>query len=141
MGIGLNVGTGSLLLRVFVRKVLSFLCVQYTTVQSESIYTSHPLKTTSPVTHFRFPFLIFFFFFYGGCVGHSFANVVHFVFLRDVRIRTQRFFFLTRLLNLSFFLVLLFCFLYSVFRADMADHFYGYIKIFLQRIRALIYRQ
>jgi hypothetical protein len=31
-------------------------------------------------------------FFFGRleCVGHSFAYVAHFVFLRDVRIRTQR---------------------------------------------------
>jgi hypothetical protein len=29
---------------------------------------------------------------FGGlaCVGHSFAYVAHFVFLKDVRIRTQR---------------------------------------------------
>jgi hypothetical protein len=35
---------------------------------------------------------IFFVYFFGGleCVGHSFAYVAHFGFLRDVRIRTQR---------------------------------------------------
>ncbi len=34
----------------------------------------------------------FFVYFFGGleCVGHSFAYVAHFVFLRDVWIRTQR---------------------------------------------------
>ncbi len=34
----------------------------------------------------------FFLYIFGGleCVGHSFANVAHFIFLRDVWIRTQR---------------------------------------------------
>jgi hypothetical protein len=34
----------------------------------------------------------FFVYFFGGleCVGHSFTYVAHFVFLRDVWIRTQR---------------------------------------------------
>jgi hypothetical protein len=37
-------------------------------------------------------FVIFFCIFFGGleCVGQSFAYVAHFVFLRDVWIRTQR---------------------------------------------------
>ncbi len=39
-----------------------------------------------------FYFILFFFFFFGGleCVGHFFAYVAHFVFLRDVWIQTQR---------------------------------------------------
>jgi hypothetical protein len=37
-------------------------------------------------------FVIFLVYFFGGleCVDYSFAYVAHFVFLRDVRIRTQR---------------------------------------------------
>jgi hypothetical protein len=37
-------------------------------------------------------YCIFFCIFFGGleCDGHSFAHVAHFVFLRDVWIRTQR---------------------------------------------------
>jgi hypothetical protein len=36
--------------------------------------------------------ILFYFYFFGGlqCVGHSFANIAHFVFLRDDWIRTQR---------------------------------------------------
>jgi hypothetical protein len=38
------------------------------------------------------PIILFFILFFGGleCVGHCFAYVAHFVFLRDGWIRTQR---------------------------------------------------
>jgi hypothetical protein len=47
--------------------------------------------------------LCFFVHFFGEleCVGHSFAYVAHFVFLRDVWIRTQRAAVATHLLNLA----------------------------------------
>jgi hypothetical protein len=47
---------------------------------------SHPLLIIDPMINNTF-----FLYFFGGleCVGHSFAYVAHFVFLRDFWIRTQ----------------------------------------------------
>ncbi len=35
-------------------------------------------------------YIAFFWYFFGGCVGHFFAYAAHFVFLGDDWIRTQR---------------------------------------------------
>jgi hypothetical protein len=44
------------------------------------------------ISHFYCIYTFIFVYFFGGLefVGHSFANFAHFVFLRDVWIRTQR---------------------------------------------------
>jgi hypothetical protein len=56
-----------------------------------SSYTAN-LAAFLTVERMESPIGNFFVFFFGGleCVGHSFTYVAHFVFLRDVRIRTQR---------------------------------------------------
>ena len=53
--------------------------------------TLHTRQFTGPNQCFSRPEM-FFFYLFGGleCVGHSFADVAHFVFLRVVWIRTQR---------------------------------------------------